>query len=328
MTAQGTTVRTPVPHRLATTLLGLVLPLALMTAGALIALSWRDELPDPVATHWGADGPDGFSSFAGALAPLLLGLVLCVGAWALGFWAGRDGGARRIAVGTSAGLGTLFAVLLVGTLAVQRGLTDAADAPGVGGTIVGALVGALLVGIGVALIVPRDAPQPTSARVDPRAPRLPLSPTQRAAWSRTVASPAAVVAAVVAVTASVVLAVVVGAWFALVVPVALTALLAVTLVWRVTVDERGIEARSLVGWPSVRIPLDEVEGASVVHVRPLPEFGGWGYRLGRGGRAGLALRAGDGVEIRRTGGRVLVVTVDDAATAAALLNTLADRSRA
>ena len=64
MTAQGTTVRTPVPHRLATTLLGLVLPLALMTAGALIALSWRDELPDPVATHWGADGPDGFSSFA------------------------------------------------------------------------------------------------------------------------------------------------------------------------------------------------------------------------------------------------------------------------
>ncbi|KMM46993.1 hypothetical protein CWIS_02250 [Cellulomonas sp. A375-1] len=328
MTALATPVRTPVPHRLSSTLLGLVLPVALLAGSALVALSWRHELPDPVATHWGTDGPDGFSSFGGALAPLLLGLVLCVGAWAMAFWAGRDGAMRRIAVATSAGLGTLFALILLGTLSAQRGLADAAQAPGVGGTIVGALLGALAVGIAAALLVPRDAPLPTSARVDPDAPRVPLSATQRAAWSRTVTAPAAVVSAVVAITASVVLVVALGAWPVLVVPVILAALLAVTLVWRVTVDDKGLQARSLVGWPTVRVPLDEVERAAVVDVRPLREFGGWGYRLGRGGRSALALRAGQAVEVHRTGGRVLVVTVDDAATAAALLNTLADRARA
>lgn len=328
MTTQATPVRTPVPHRGATTLLGLVVPVAVLATGTAVALSWRADLPDPVALHWGTDGPDGFGPFAGALAPLLLGLALCVGAWAVAFWFGRDGGMRRIAVGTSAGLSVLFAVILVGTLTIQRGLADAADAPGAGGTIVAALVGGLVVGTAVALLVPRDVPQPTSARVDPHAPRVALSPTQRAAWSATAASPAAVVATVVSAAPSVVIAVVLDAWAALAVPLVLGVLIAVTLVWRVTVDERGLEARACAGWPVVRVPLDEVEGASVVQVRPVREFGGWGYRVGRGGRAGLALRAGEAVEVRRTGGRVLVVTVDDAETAAALLNTLADRSRA
>jgi hypothetical protein len=38
-------------------------------------------------------------------------------------------------------------------------------------------------------------------------------------------------------------------------------------------------------------------------------------------------RAGEAIRIERTGGRVQVVTVDDAATAAALLNTVAERAR-
>ena len=62
-------------------------------------------------------------------------------------------------------------------------------------------------------------------------------------------------------------------------------------------------------------------------VSPLAEFGGWGYRVGRGGRVGVVLRTGEGLQVERSGGRSFVVTIDDAATGAALLNTLAARSR-
>ena len=65
----------------------------------------------------------------------------------------------------------------------------------------------------------------------------------------------------------------------------------------------------------------------MVDVSPFAEFGGWGYRVGRGGRVGIVLRSGPALQVERTGGRSLVVTVDDAATGAALLNTLAARAR-
>src|SRR5690606_23129821 len=63
-TAPGRTA-TPVPRRAATTLVTLVVPLVVMVATVALALSWRDRLPDPVASHWGPDGVDGASSFAG-----------------------------------------------------------------------------------------------------------------------------------------------------------------------------------------------------------------------------------------------------------------------
>ena len=38
-------------HRLSSALLGLVLPLVILTGAAAVAWSWKDALPDPVATH-------------------------------------------------------------------------------------------------------------------------------------------------------------------------------------------------------------------------------------------------------------------------------------
>ena len=51
-------------------------------------------------------------------------------------------------------------------------------------------------------------------------------------------------------------------------------------------------------------------------------------RTGVGGRIGVVMRGGEALEVVRTGGRRVVVTVGDAATGAALLNTLAARARA
>ncbi|OMQ13877.1 hypothetical protein A7K94_0220525 [Modestobacter sp. VKM Ac-2676] len=75
------------------------------------------------------------------------------------------------------------------------------------------------------------------------------------------------------------------------------------------------------------MPLAEVAEAGVTDVRPFRTFGGWGYRVGRDGRAGVVLRAGAALEVVRGNGRRFVVTVPGAAQAAALLNTLATRQR-
>jgi hypothetical protein len=57
------------------------------------------------------------------------------------------------------------------------------------------------------------------------------------------------------------------------------------------------------------------------------QWGGWGYRgsLKLMKQAAVVLRAGPGLRLDMTGGRVFVVTIDDPGTAAALLNTEAGR---
>jgi hypothetical protein len=104
-------------------------------------------------------------------------------------------------------------------------------------------------------------------------------------------------------------------------------LFAAMLAFTVRVDATGLTVRSILGRPGTHIPADEVERASVTEVRALRQFGGWGWRVGRGGRVGVVLRSGEGLLVERSGGRSFVVTVGDAATGAALLNTLADRAR-
>lgn len=97
---------------------------------------------------------------------------------------------------------------------------------------------------------------------------------------------------------------------------------------RVTVDRRGVTVRpSFVSRPRVRVPLDEVAGASVRELDTaavLADYGGWGYRV-RAGRTGVVLHSGEALVVRRESGREFAVTVPDAHTAAALLNTLAER---
>lgn len=98
--------------------------------------------------------------------------------------------------------------------------------------------------------------------------------------------------------------------------------------WWLVVDRRGLMVRSVIGWPRMRIPLNEVVSAEVTMVSPMGDFGGWGYKVDLAGTVGIVVRAGEAIRVRRTGERAMVVTVDDAATGAALLNTLADRGRA
>lgn len=329
MTTARSTPTRPVQHRLSTTLLGLVVPLVVVTLGGVVAASWRDELPARVAIHWGSDGPDGFGSLTALLVGSVVGSVVFVVAfWSSTFWAGRVRSVRQLAVGLNVGVATLVAGLLVGTLGPQRGLADGAEVGSVGGAIPAAVAAAAALGTVAALIAPRDAPSPELDRPRDDAPRLPLAADERAVWVRRTASGTGVVVVLLAaalVTASAVYA---GTWWLLLVPVALVLLSLAMFSWTVTVDVTGLTVRSTLGVPSKHLPLEEIVDASVDDVVPLRDFGGYGWRTSTDGRTGVVIRGGETLEVRSTGGRRFVVTVDDAATAASLLNALADKHRA
>ena len=116
-------------------------------------------------------------------------------------------------------------------------------------------------------------------------------------------------------------------WWLLLVPVGLIVLMGAMFSWVVRVDETGLRIRSAIGVPRTAIPLEEVAQARATTVRCFPEFGGWGWRTAMDGRTGILLRSGEALEVTRTDSSVFIVTVDDAATAASLLNSLADRTR-
>lgn len=320
--------RTAVPHRTSSTLLGLVLPLALLFAAAALALSWRDDLPDPVAVHFGAGGTvDGY----GSLTSFALGLPAVIAAAVVALWLvavllGRDASTRRWAVGTTVFLGWMGSAVTVGSLAGQRGLTDARQAADIGPVLAVALLGGAALGVLAALLVPGDTHRPADVPVTAGG-RITLAPHERAVWTRDVRSPVTLAIGGTATLATAALALADRELWMLAVPALLLLVTAGSASFTATVDARGLAVQSALGLPRFHVPLDEVEGVRETTVEPFREFGGWGYRVGRDGRFGVVLRRGSAIEVERTGGRTFVVTVDDAGTGAALLATLAERHR-
>jgi hypothetical protein len=93
---------------------------------------------------------------------------------------------------------------------------------------------------------------------------------------------------------------------------------------RVTADRSGVRiAYGVLGWPVQRVPLVEIQQASMLDVRPM-EWGGWGYRgsMKVMRRAAIVLRAGPGIRLELAGKRTLVITVDDAEQGAGVINDL------
>ena len=84
----------------------------------------------------------------------------------------------------------------------------------------------------------------------------------------------------------------------------------------VSVEPSGVVLRyGSFGWPVQRFPWHEISGLSAITVHPM-EWGGWGYRWIPWKRGTAAvMRAGAGLRIDRTDGRVFVVTVDGASDA-------------
>ncbi len=317
-------------------LVALALPAAVVLGGLAVLLLAAPALPDPVAVHWGADGrPDGFG-------PLWLTMLL-VGVTGLGLpllltitslpslRAGDHGRVYPFLGAFSLGLGVFVTVLVTTATMQQIGLASADDAPAIWIALIAALV--LAAGAGAAgwFLQPRDPFAPV--RAEPTEPTV-LAPAETAVWVRRVTiSPAGAVvlgsAVLLLVVITVITAIAVDDVLALWITAAATVFVSLAVLtncaFHVRIDDSGLSVTSAAGWPRVHLPLTEVRDAAHVQVEPMGEFGGWGMRWAPGGKFGVVSRRGPGIEVRRTNGKTLTVTVDDAQTGAALLNGLVAR---
>ncbi|MFD9858291.1 hypothetical protein [Streptomyces alboflavus] len=151
-----------------------------------------------------------------------------------------------------------------------------------------------------------------------------LSPGEKVAWNRTagltwlwpVGAVLAIAGAVVTVLTGDLTAAYAGA------PLGVALVLVGTV--RVNVDASGVSVGSAV-LPFVRrrIPLDQIEKAWARRTS-LTELHGFGYRI-QPGRHAVSLRPGDALWLKLKSGREFVVTTDNAASAAGLVDALLRR---
>lgn len=313
-------------HRVSMTIVALGLPALFALAAVLLINSWRHELPDPVAQNWGTDGPNEFGSVDSQIIVLVIGILF----FSLMFWglAWFMPAARRALAGCSAGLAAMISALTVGTLSMQRGLADAAEATEIGGPLFLAMALGLGVGFGAAFLLPGDPPLPTAAPLPRGAAVAKLRPTDKRVWIGATGSRAIVILGVASTLVTAVMA------LALQLPglLLLTVVLALAFVagsyFHIRVDSNGLAARSAMGWPRLHVPLDEITSASTTTISPIDDFGGWGWRVGhKAGAVGIVTHKGEALEVQRTGGRAVFVTVADAKRGAELLNTLIQEQR-
>lgn len=339
---------------------GLIVPLGVIALAAAVMFAWLPEMPDPAAIHWSGAGPDGFGPpWANLLLPLGVGVGMVLVMVALGLLAQRlpshrDGTATllprsnhdpsatvRLLGAVSLGLSVLLAVLGLAIMGVQRGLDDARDAPDIGPWA--ALAFALLVGFALlgwfvqpssSKQEPLDATQHQEPWRGGSAAPLPLPAGARAAWFGTsTLSRTGIVTISLFVFVTLGVGVVLlafgraGGWFAVGVGLLLVVMLLSTSVFYVRADAEGLHLRSAVGWPRYAIAAEEIAAVRAIQVNPFSEFGGWGIRWGADGRFGIVLRTGEGIEVARINGKTVIVTLDDAVTAAAVLSAAASTGK-
>lgn len=334
MTSNDTTDTTLAQARQRFLLVGAWVPLVMLAVAVALQVMWLPQLPDPVATHFSGSGPDGFG-------PAITYPLMTVGVGAL-FLAITVFGVLAPAKSTGWGatarfmgafMPAMLLMILIGTtwsVHSQRGLSDAMLAPDPGLF--------LLIGAGVGLVYGSIAwfvqPALTIAPADMReASARTIVAGERAAWMRTLRVQGAglwvMVAALVVMISSAIVTTLTGssaAWWLWTLAVLIAVLFATMFVFRVRIDDSGFTARSILGFPVFRIPLAEIAAARTLTVSPLADFGGWGLRLAPGMGFGIILQAGSALQIERTNGKRLTITIDDAERAADVLLGLRDRT--
>ncbi|GAA1578393.1 DUF1648 domain-containing protein [Leucobacter aridicollis] len=333
--------------RMAARVVGLIIPVGLVIVGVIVSLVWLPRLPNPVAVHWsGAGVADGFGSPALSLIMFPITGLIVAGLYFVTRVQDLQNRARpggdiwgpinRLTPAIVLGAAVLIFSLNMVTTAIQLDLPDARQLePNLAVTIVPAVAGLAAAVLGyfaqprlrVSATVEADTGEP-----------LELAPAERVAWVGTIGVSRAYLwimgASLVVLVACLILVAsirpaepagisIVGASLLVVVVLTVTCMR-----FNVRIDERGLEARSFVGWPVMRVPADQVVTVEVGDIHPFGEFGGWGWRLSVDGKIGIVMRTGEGIRVTRRTGRPLVVTIDDAESAATALATAAQQARA
>lgn len=308
----------------------LVGSLALLAA---VLFALVPDLPDPVATHFGVNGAaDGFSSPT-TLWPTALGIpAVAALSVAAVTWTRNRRPPEGMRWATGMPVGVVWGVggVIIASLLPQRGLADAATA-----TVEPVMiVAALALGAAATVVTSRlvDLPDPpsTSGEAPSGARRAALPIGTTALWRGE--TPTGQAMLVVGLGVLVVAATVTGLllrWWTGAIVLAAAVPLAASTRFRVTLGPGGMKvAGPLGGWPGLAVPLDTVTGASTSTIRPL-EYGGWGIRMRPGGgTTAVVTRSGPALRLDRTDGSAVVVSLDEADEAAAIVNALLDRRAA
>jgi hypothetical protein len=297
----------------------LVLPSVAVAFALVEPWRLRGRLPDPIAIHWGLDGlPDGSAPFV-VDAVLMVAATALVALMPLYAAASADRRAARWLVGIGQSAAVFFLLLRQRTLALNLDAEEWAAAGPL--TLVDLAVLLLLAAPAVAVGWWLGGTHPDRQR-PVRAPAKVVLPADAAvAWVGRQTWPVGRILGPLLIVAGALLAgvrvtpegVLIGASMAF----------AGFLVWGLTsivvaVGPTGLRVRfGPLGWPGVRVPLTEITGVGLEDVEPMA-YGGWGYRVMPGIRA-IVIRRGEGLRIGRSGRADLIVTVDDAATAGAVL---------
>jgi Protein of unknown function (DUF1648) len=314
--------------------IGGVLPVALLAAIVAVPAALWSRLPARVADHWTFTGTANGSSprlvaFAALGLPAVLGACLVGLGWAVTRNGARTGASRR---GRTAGVPAaglvsiglfLMAISAASVIVVAvanlggRGLGSASVGPG---GLIGIVGGPALLAFSAGYGLRRHGGGGTADSGTPRS-SLGLRAGERAAWTGRARAGWAWPAAVLLLAGGLLAGTVTAQW-------ALGgALLAAGVAGlnftsvRVTVAARGVMVGyGALGLRLTRIPLRRIASAAAVEQTAFT----FGYRgsLLLFGTALVALRRGPALRLTLRDGKLFTVTVDDAATGAALLNDL------
>lgn len=308
----------------------LIAPLVLTAVAIAIDFALGAQLPRSIPVHWDISGhANGYQSPVGLTVTLVAVCVPIVAVFGgiTVLWSHRSPVTPLLKIlgvtGTFVALviGTAFTVILVDPAAGDHAWTTIGLPFGIG--IIGAAVSWFA--------LPRAVRGVAGSHHAPVAP-VALERGERASWIRSsTASPAiiwsllglGVLLSVVTIAAT--LSSGAAFWAVSFVPLLLVVLSLTMFAWTVRVDARGVRVRAALGLPRFQIPLDEITSANVITVQALSQYGGFGIRVAFNSRLGIILRSGPALEVHRRSGLDLVVTIDDAETAAALINGLVQR---
>jgi hypothetical protein len=311
-------------------------PLVLTIAAVLVTVELAATGPSRIATHWAfSGGPNGFGSpytYPVLIAAMSVALIVLLGGSSV-LAAHRAPLTRmlKLLAITPIWITVLLGVGLTGALLEQRTAASVSNAQNPTTALILGALGATVLAAGSWFLLPKAEKSPTEAETVGVAP-VALADSERASWIRTASVSKSIMLVFVGI------GVIIGAaeilvvittegqfWWFSIIPVVVLVILLSNLTFTVRIDSRGVRIRSVIGFPSVWIPLDNLESANVVDVLAFSQYGGWGVRWNLSGRLGIILRSGQALEIHRKKGLTVVITIDDATTAAGLINGLVKR---
>lgn len=303
-----------------------------LCAALLPLLIYEQRLPEPLASHWGLGGtPD-------AALPKAVFMLVLAGSISLPLvlgWPRKPSTTPRraqLALASVVFTSALMGFVSASVIWLNWDRAHWREAGHLSGVTIALLVGVpLALSAGAFAMARRVWPQADAVQSAPMT-ALPLAPDERAYWAGTASNRWLMLLVVLVVMEGGLVHLMLSqtpglSKWGIVAHSFVISLLSLMWKVRVTLNERELIIHyGQLGWPRQRIELARILSARSFELEPM-EHGGWGYRgsLRLTRRAAVVVRSGLALRLELQGSKHLSITVDDAETAARLINGFVSR---